>query len=199
MVHLNHEDWVPTKPDTHFCRTLMRPLFVQRHTFPESGSFRFFPPCELRAASRRGRVLPSCPCAGAHHPWRHHTRMAVQSPRAGRWQRTVGVLLGDRAIMWCPPTVLRKRPAARVGLAREGQARGRGSPRNPWASQRHSSRRQRGRPITRQGAGRGVRCTPGRATTQPSRRYSVRDAGASRAGPVRAPAHPRCAWRYGGR
>jgi hypothetical protein len=177
----------------------MRPLLVKRQTVPESGSFRFFPPCELSAASSRCRVLTSFPCAGANHTWLHHTRIAVQSPLAGRWQRTVGVILCDLAILWCPHTVLLKRPAERVGLARECQARGRGSTRTPCASTRHLYRSQSGRPIKRKGSGRRVLCTPGRSKTQPRRLDRVRDSGSSRACPVRPPAHPRCFLSYVGR
>src|SRR4030095_925153 len=104
--------------------TLMRPLLVKRQTSPESGSFRFFPQCEASAASSRCRVLTSFPCAGANQTWLHHTRIEVQSPLAGRLQSTVGVILCDLEIMLCPHTVLLKRPAEPVGLARAGQARG---------------------------------------------------------------------------
>jgi hypothetical protein len=180
-------------------RTLMRPLLVKRQTSPESGSFRFFPQCEASAASSRCRVLTSFPCAGANQTWLHQTRIEVQSPLAGRLQSTVGVILCDLEIMLCPHTVPLKRPAERVGLASECQARGRGSTRKPCASKRHIYRSQSGRPIKRKGSGIRVLCTPGRSKTQPSRIYSVRDSGSSRACPVRPPAHPLCSFRYVGR
>jgi hypothetical protein len=177
----------------------MRPLLVKRQTFPESGFFRFFPPCEPSAASRRCRVLTCLPCTGANHTWRHHTRLEVQSPLAGRWQRTVGVIRCDLEILWCPQPVLLKRLAERGGRARECQARGRGSTRQPCASTRRMCRSQSGCPNTRQGAGIRVLCTPGRSKTPPSRLYRVLDSGSSRACPVRPPAHPLCSVRQVGR
>jgi hypothetical protein len=179
------------------CRTLMRPLLVTRHTLPESGFFRFFPPCEPSAASRRCGVLTCFPYTGANHMRRPHTRLAVPSPLAWRLPRPVGVILCARAIMWCPPPVLRKTPAARVGRASACPARGRGSTRTPWARQRCTGRSQSGCPINRPGSGIRVLGTPGRSKTQPSRRCSVLDAGAARAGPGRPQAPPLCAFRPG--
>jgi hypothetical protein len=159
--------------------------FCQETHFPCERIFSFCPQCAPSVASSRGRVLTCFPCTGANQAWLHHTRMEVPSPRAWRVQSTVGVILGDLEIMLCPPTVLLQRPAARVGLARECQARGRGSTRTPCASKRRMWRSQSGGPITRQGSGRRVLCTPGRSETPPRRLCSVLDSGSSRACPVR--------------
>ena len=81
--------------------------------------------------------------------------------------------------MPCPRTVLCTRLAERVGLASECQARERGSPRKPRASQRRLGRSQRGCPIHRQGSGRQVLGTPWCAKPPSSRTTRGLAAGAS--------------------
>jgi hypothetical protein len=67
----------------------MRPLLVRRQTFPESGFFRFFPPCEPSAASRRCRVLTCLPCTGKVLP-----RVKTNNPAIDG---------GDRRSLWPLP------------------------------------------------------------------------------------------------
>jgi hypothetical protein len=90
------------------CRTLMRPLLVKRQTTPESGFFRFFPPC----ACRRSRQSVSCPdliaVFGCQPTWLHHTRIEGPSPLLWRLQSRVAGILCALEMMPCPRTVLLK-------------------------------------------------------------------------------------------
>jgi hypothetical protein len=122
--------------------------------------------------------------------WLHQTLLEVPSSLTCRLQSRVAVTLCDLAMLPCPRTVLFTRLAEPVGLARECQARGRGSPRQPWASPRRRCRSQSGCPINRQGSGRRVLYTPWRSQTQPSRTAGVLDAGSSPDEAREAPGSP---------
>jgi hypothetical protein len=149
---------------------------------PQSG------PCPDVLAVPRGppHVAAPHPSGGAVAPDR-----AMAEPR---W----GAPLRPRPHV-VPPPVRRQRSAARVALASVWPARGRGRTRTLGARQRRMGRSPRGGPLKRQGAGRRGLYPAGRAKTPPSRRSRVRDAGSSRACPVRLPAPPRGAVRPVGR
>src|SRR5262249_30553370 len=63
------------------------------------------------------------------------------------------IAICDLATYLGSPTVLCKEQAPRVALSRESQARGRGSPRGPWATSTAYTRSESGCPITAQGSG----------------------------------------------
>jgi hypothetical protein len=130
------------------------------------------------------------PCPGANHAWRHHTRLEVPASLTRCVQSRVAVLLCDLARLPCPRPVRFIRLAERVGLASACQGRGRGRTREPWARTRRLCRRQRGGPLTRQGAGRRVLGPPGRSQPPPRRTAGVRDAGSSPDASREAPGAP---------
>ena len=96
----------------------------------------------------------------------------------------------DLAMSLCPPAVLCKAPAQRVSLASERQARGRGSPRQPWTTLAAEGGSKSGCPITAQGSGSCDRYAPGRSRAHGMQPCRARLAGSSRGGPVRRQAHP---------
>jgi hypothetical protein len=173
----------------------MRPLLVKRHTAPESGFFRFFPPCKRR----RRQQSVSCPDVisvfGCHPTWLHHTRMEVQSPCAWRLHSRLAGSLCERESMPCPHTVLRKSLAASHDLASSCRARGRGSTRNRRRPSPSGGEPER---LSNQGEGLREQRPMHAASVQRRRRVgtsSVLDAGSSLWCRVRRRAQPLCSLR----
>ncbi len=170
-------------------RTLMRTLVVKRQTLPQTGFFPFF--SAVFQAERRPS-LATCSvfiavswCPNVAPPNTYGGSLAAVTTRA---ETTQGGLC-DRETSLYPRTVLCKEAAERVPFARECQARGRGSPRQPdttiavgpraGADGQSQGRAQGERPL-----GSWACATPG--DTQDRARYP----GASRERPVRRWAHP---------
>jgi hypothetical protein len=106
-------------------------FFCQATNSSYGAVFGFFSASRLPAWPAIGLLYELDFCARGHPPpWLHPTRLEVLSARAGRWQSSVGVLRGDRAMMPCPHPVLLQSLAEHRGLARECRARGRGSTRH---------------------------------------------------------------------
>ena len=108
----------------------MRPPFVKRHTTPESGFFRFFPPCKRRRRQQSVWCPDLISVFGCQPTWLHQTLSEVPSPLLWRLQSRVAGILCDLEMIPCPHTVLFIRLAEPLRLASECQARGRGSTRN---------------------------------------------------------------------
>lgn len=107
-------------------RTRMRPLLVKRHTTPERGFSPVFPPGDPRPSRQ------SVSCSDLMSGPRCHLRVAAPHTYGG--SVATGVTLAEspggclcaRASMRGPPTVLLRRLAASLALARESRGRGRG-------------------------------------------------------------------------
>lgn len=77
------------------------------------------------------RALTALPPPGADRPWRYHTLLEALSPVSERLQRDISVLpLRPRSVS-VPAYRPRQQGAARSVCSREGQARVRGSLRQP--------------------------------------------------------------------
>jgi hypothetical protein len=116
--------------------------------------------------SRRSCVLTCFPYDGADRTWLHHTRLEVLSPPGRRWQH-MGCECSATEKFLCAliPSY------AKIGLnastlSSEHQARGRSSPRRPWATSAVETRSVSGGPSKALGSGHSDLEAPWRSLTQ---------------------------------